>query len=236
LRARWLVKQNQPDQAVDQLLDVLALGRNVDRGKPVMVCSLVAIGAEEIAMKELAELLPTLPKEVVAALPDKLKQLPPTIAFSDLIRGEQQFGGGMLAQQMPAAAGPEAFEAMSPFYTAIEKASEESPPVSADDFKKKVTDAVATIDGKQHPMSVALAQNMVSSFTAFYSTFCMHQTHRSMLEAGLAIVRDGDGAISKSADPYGDGPFELSKASGGFELKGKLLDRKGNPVTMRFGK
>ena len=235
LRARFLIQQNQPSQAVDEILDVMALGRNVDRANPVMVTSLVAIGVEELAMSELAKTLPTLPRELVAALPDRLRALPPTTPFADLIRGEQKFGGGMLAQQLKAPDAQKAFDAMSPFYTTLEKASEETPPLSAADLKRKMSDAVSTID-KDQPVSRALAQNMVSSFVAFYSAWCMHITHRAMLEAGVVVVRDGPDAVKSSIDPFGDGPFELAKTAGGFELRSKLTDRADKPISMRFGK
>jgi hypothetical protein len=234
LRAKYLAQQNQPAQAVDQLLDVIALGRNIDRANPIVVTALVSIGVEEMAMNELAKILPTLPKEMIATLPDRLKQLPTPVKFADLIAGEQAFGGGMLAQQMKQPAAANAFSAMSPFYEAMKRAAEESPRLSAPDFKHKLTDAVSTI--KDQPVAVALAQNMVSSFTSFYTVFCIRQAHRAMLESAVLVLRDGDDAIRTSVDPFGDRPFELTKHGNGFELKSKLLDRKDQPLTMRFGK
>jgi hypothetical protein len=235
LRTRFLLKQGQPGQAVDQLMDVLALGRNLDRSNALMVSSLVSIGVESSAIKELATDLPALPRDVVATLADRLKQLPAPMKFSDLIAGEQQFGGALLAQQLNAPQAAKAFDAMSPFYDALKKACDESPPISADKFKQKMTDAVSTID-KDQTVSRALAQNMVPSFAAFYSAWCTREAQRQILEAGVAVVRDGPDAIKASADPFGDGPFDFSTTPGGFELKSKLLNRSGDPVSMRFGK
>jgi hypothetical protein len=235
LRARWLMQQNQPMQAVDQIVDVMVLGRNVDRFRPVLVASMVSVGIGEAAMSQLAEILPTLPRDVLTTLPDRLKQLPPTIAFADLMRGEQQFGGGMLAKQMNGAAGAKTFDAMSPFYEAVRKASEESPPLSSEEFKKKATEAIGAIE-KDQQVSKMLAQTLVSSFSAFYGTYNIHRAHRAMLDAAIVVARDGDDAVKSSTDPFGDGPFQFARRANGFELTSKWVDRSGKPVTMRFGK
>ena len=236
LRARLLAKNNQPTQAVEQLLDLLALARNVDRAHPIMISSLVAIAVEQNAMNELAVQLPALPKDLVARLPDQLKQLPPVVTFSDLIGGEQQFGAGMLASELKPPLAQDAFAAMSPFYTAVKKASEESPPLSAADFTRKITDAVSTINGKDPQVSRTLAMTLIPSVVPFYASYCTHVAHRAMLDAAIVVVRDGPESIKSSVDPFGDGPFELTRTANGFELQSKLLDRNDKPVTMRFGK
>jgi len=235
LRARLLMKQAKPNEAVDELLDVMAFGRNIDRANPIFVTSLVAIASEERAMNELAEILLSLPKETVAALPDRLAQLPPATPFADLIRGEQKFGGGMLAQQLKAPDAAKAFGAMSPFYDAMKEAADRSPPLTADAFKKKITNAVSTIDAKQ-PVARALAQNMVPPFAAFYTSYCKRVAHRAMLSAGILVVRDGDDAIKSTTDPFGEGTFSMTRSKTGFTLASQLLDRDDKRVTMKFGK
>jgi len=235
LHARLLLEQDEASKAVDQLLDVIAMARNIDRSNPLMVSSLVSIGIEELAMSELAQSLPALPRDVVATLPDRLKQLPAPAKFSELISGEQKFGGALLAQQLKAPQAAKAFDAMSPFYDAIKKASDEKPDISNEALKKKLTDAVSTIDANQS-VSRAMAQNMVPSFAAFYSTWCIRQEHRAMLDAGVQIVLNGPDAVQSSKDPFADNPFKFTRMSDGFELSGSVQDRKSKPVSMRFGK
>lgn len=59
------------------------------------------------------------------------------------------------------------------------------------------------------------------------------QAKLAMLRAALAMAIDGVGALKRSPDPFGDGPFELTKDDDGFELKSKLVvDQK--PVQLRF--
>jgi hypothetical protein len=235
LRARYLIKQNRWAEAVQTLLDVLTLGRNVGRENQTLVASLVAIGVEEATINELAGVLPRSPADAVRTLSERMKQLPQEIQFSDLMRAEQRYGAAMLSKQVPAPDNAKTLDAMAPFYKAVEEASEETPPLSAADFQRKMTDAVSTIDAQAHPVSRALAQNLVSSFQAFYATWCVHRTHEAMLLAAIQVVRDGPDAIKSSADPFSDGPFELQKKANGFELRSKLVGKDGKAVTMKFG-
>lgn len=55
----------------------------------------------------------------------------------------------------------------------------------------------------------------------------------TMLRAALAMAADGSGALERFPDPFGDGPFALTRDDESFELKSKLvIDRK--PVQLRF--
>lgn len=54
-----------------------------------------------------------------------------------------------------------------------------------------------------------------------------------MLQAAIDIVQHGTKAQPKHKDPFGDGPFEIDSAAGGFKLTSKLQVN-GTPVSMQF--
>ena len=235
LRARMQLKQQMPTEAVESLLDVKVLGRNISRTEMTMVANLVAMGIDSLATDELAQALPTLPREVVRTLPDRLKQLPAPVALPDLIRGERRFGAAMLVQSVKGDA-PKIEEALGPFYDAVTQAWEKSPPLSRDDFKQALNDAVSKMDGQKDQLSIGLVRPLLQSFVMFYQVSRMQQAKAAMLEAGILVVRDGPDAIQATVDPFGDRPFKYEKMGEGFRLRSALTGPDGKPVEMRFGK
>lgn len=235
LRARMQLKQQMPADAVDSLLDVKVLARNISRTEMTMVANLVSMGIDSLATDELAQALPTLPPEVIRTLPDRLKQLPAPVALPDLVRGERRFGAAMLAQSVKGDA-PKVAEALGPFYDAVTQAWEKSPPLSRDDFKQALSDAVSKMDGQKDQISIGLVRPLLQSFVAFYQVSRMQQAKAAMLDAGIVLVRDGPDAIQATVDPFGDGPFKYEKMGGGFLLRSALTGPDGKPVEMRFGK
>lgn len=62
------------------------------------------------------------------------------------------------------------------------------------------------------------------------------ELRRAMFKAALAVAADGPDRLKHFKDPFGDGPFEYRKTQGGFELRSKLKDHKGEPVKLVVGK
>ncbi len=65
-----------------------------------------------------------------------------------------------------------------------------------------------------------------------------HQTRLAMLKAAIDVVRDGKRALNRKEhqDLFGDGPFTYVSFDGGFELRSKLADNKGTPVSLTVGR
>ncbi|HEX8322465.1 MAG TPA: hypothetical protein VF595_01010, partial [Tepidisphaeraceae bacterium] len=87
LAARSDAAAGRWEAAVDDLLSGLAVARHVGQ-QPLLLCHLVEIGASVGTIDRLAKLLPSLPKEVAAALPAKLDALPPYAGWPAMIDGE----------------------------------------------------------------------------------------------------------------------------------------------------
>lgn len=235
LRAKMLFQRNDDSAALDELMDVLAMGRNVSKQSATMVASLVDIGVEQQTMNELAREAPKMPADLIRTLPDRLKQLPAAMTLADVARGERQFGAQLMADQIKTDA-PKTVSAMAPFYEAIEAASDQKPPPTSEEFKAKLVEAIGKIDDKNAPMAKSLAASLVPSWARYYQTFCLYRAHLAMLETGALILRDGNAALNSSSDPFGDGPFDYQKTAGGFALGSKLMDKNDEPVGLRFGR
>jgi Holliday junction resolvase len=61
------------------------------------------------------------------------------------------------------------------------------------------------------------------------------EIRRALFTAGLAVVRDGQGALKAHPDPIAGGPFEYTAFEGGFELRSKYKMADGKPLTLTFG-
>jgi hypothetical protein len=62
------------------------------------------------------------------------------------------------------------------------------------------------------------------------------EVRRALLSAALAVRQDGQEALKNHVDPVAGGQFEYVPFSGGFELRSKLMDRDGKPVTVTVGR
>ena len=56
----------------------------------------------------------------------------------------------------------------------------------------------------------------------------------AMLKAAVAVARDGQAALAKHNDPFGQGPFEYKALPQGFELKSKFV-MDGQPASLTAG-
>jgi len=58
---------------------------------------------------------------------------------------------------------------------------------------------------------------------------------RSMLRAGLALVRDGETAYRAVSDPFGSGPFGLERRGKGYLIRSAMNDEGKPDVTLAVG-
>jgi hypothetical protein len=58
---------------------------------------------------------------------------------------------------------------------------------------------------------------------------------RSMLQAGVVLIRDGDQAIRAEADPFGPGAFGLERRGKGYVIRSALNDEGKPEVSLEIG-
>ncbi|MGD0771148.1 MAG: hypothetical protein ABSB42_23425 [Tepidisphaeraceae bacterium] len=224
-RQRWSVQDSLHGQ--EDLLDALTLGRNVAHDHPILVVNLVQVGIEAMVLTHWAQLLPTMPAEQLAALPDRLKQLPDSPSMADMIRAEHLYA--VNSSNTPA----EAVAGMAPFYDSVAASLDQNPTPTPEAFQKMLDDGIAKIDPSS-AISRQMAQILAPSLARAYNSISAARAAGEMFKTGIAVVHDGEGAVGRSVDPFGQGPFEYAHTSQGFELRSKL-QRNGKPVKLDFG-
>jgi RNA polymerase sigma factor (sigma-70 family) len=225
LRARqeWRDRDFAGEQ--QDMLDALALARNVAHDHPIVVVMLVDAGCEEVVFTRWARLLPTtLPNELLT-LPDAFKELPAPPAMAQTIRAEQ--GYAMNSSNVP----PAIAAAMAPFYDSVAAALDKNPTPSEEEFRTILTEGLGRVGGAA---ARQLVQILIPSLTRIYNAISVERTREVMFKTGIAVVENGKSAVGKSSDPFGQGPFEYLQTPHGFELRSKL-QRDGKPVTLDFG-
>jgi hypothetical protein len=79
-----------------------------------------------------------------------------------------------------------------------------------------------------------LARTLLPALSKVIDARDRSRARLAMLKAAVAVVRDGQGALAKHADPFGKGPIQYAVRPQGFELRSALtLD--GKPVTLVVG-
>ena len=227
LRARQRWSNHDSLHGQEDLLDAMALGRNVAHVHPILVVVLIQVSIEQMVLTRWAQLLPTTPAEQLAALPDRLKQLPDPPRMADMIRAEQRYAVESSNVPVAITAG------MAPFYDFVAASLDQNPMPTREAFQKTLDDGIAKM-GVSSPSSRQMAQILVPSFVRAYEMFSVVRTTREMFRTGIAVAHDGEGAVGRSVDPFGHGPFEYARTSRGFELRSKL-QRDGKPVILDFG-
>jgi|GEM_PF-5141348 len=226
LRARQRWDKGDFAGAQDDFLDAVVAQRGMAGDRPTLIASLVKIGADQLIYVHWAGLLPTAPAEQLAALPERLSAMKPTATMGDILRGEQRFAATQTRIDITVVNG------MAPFYDAAADWCDQNPTGSTDDFKKALDDAVAKVT---NVTSHQMAQLAAPSIFRSYQTICADRETAEMFKARVDILRGGESAAAKTADPFTSGPFEYSKTGKGFELRGKML-LNAKQVKLDFGK
>jgi hypothetical protein len=98
-------------------------------------------------------------------------------------------------------------------------------------------DARVAVIQKAVPPGQVLFELLAPSVARVFQVRHRAQAKALMLRAAIGTQRGGPERLKEPtlADPFGDGPFEYRKTDGGFELKSKLVDDTGKPVTLTVG-
>lgn len=259
LRARHRFEDGDPRGGIDDALAAYELGR--DAGDPILICILVQYAIQNPAVDALARYLPQLKPAELQYLADRLARTPAGDELKAVWGTESKYmvdwaaermkqlskEGGDWGEKMLAmplwskedaarirAAGVPTLENMlaaiatiKTYLAELEKLTD-LPPGPQDarlaELKKQTAQA--------HPLADILMPNPAKVF----ETRRRWQARRAMLEAAVAVARDGAEALKRKehADPFGQGPFEYRKTEGGFELQSKLT-YEGKPVALTVG-
>jgi hypothetical protein len=124
-------------------------------------------------------------------------------------------------QNMPLAI----FDAAAPFYKAIGDAMDQ-PQAQFDQ----------TVDAEAAKLMLnPVVKNIAPTIKRIHVSYISVKVKRAMLDTAVDIVLNGEGAVSKSKDPGGDGAFGFSGSADRFTLTSKALESNDKPVTLRVG-
>ena len=220
LQSRYDLSQNQPKQAMDDALAMIALGRHAAQ-RNLLVCRLVADGVENIGIDRIAAILPSLPKELVKTLPDRIAKLPPMPDGKTFMAGEFAFAQKTIrAQKVPGAL----IDVLGPFYQNIGEAWS-LPPA---EFSDKLDAEVAKM--MLNPFAKTIAPSLKRPQETEYAL----QAKRALLNTAIDMTTSGEAALTKSKDPEGGQPFTSKPAPHGYTLVSKVR-RSDKPVTLTIG-
>jgi hypothetical protein len=262
LRARHRFEQGAPRDGVVDALAGLKLGHDLGND-PIMISVFVQLGLEGMAIDLLAQHLPRLSPEELDQLAQALDRLPARDRLKDVWATESRYMVDWFDERLKRAAAdagddwdervlampifgkeereklkaagvpsPEEtgaqLEAIRVYYREMEKVTD-LPPVERDARVNELEKSV-------RPQSV-LAQILLPAIHRVFNVRDRARAKHAMLRAAIATQRGGAERLKEPAlaDPYGKGPFEYRKTSGGFELQSKLKDDAGKPVTVTVG-
>ncbi|MGC4030276.1 MAG: hypothetical protein QM754_00815 [Tepidisphaeraceae bacterium] len=231
LSSRYQMSQAHPGEAVDDLLAGFAVGRHLGQ-RPLLITRLTMMAIESESVDQLAALLPKLPPDVAKKLPAKFDALPKPATLADVFEGERQLAPKLYDQQfatLPAAKRAKSkalLDGVAPLYDAIKAASDKSPA----DFDKAIDDAMTKLKGNP------FAETLVPGLKRIHDTDARIQAKTAMLRTAIAITADGPGALEKSKDPFGMGPFVRSDTAKGYTLTSALPPDRNGPVSLTIAK
>jgi RNA polymerase sigma factor (sigma-70 family) len=223
-RQRWSTQDFSGGQ--QDLMDALALDRNVSHDHQILVVTLVQVSIEQMVLTQWAKLLPATPAQELANLPDQINRLADPPSMAAMIRAEHTYS----IHQAGVPAG--VADSMTSFYDTIAASLDQNPTPTQEAFQKMLDDGIAKTGSPQ--IRQLMAQNIVPSLARAYGTVCAGRATRELFMTGIAVVRDGESAVSHSVDPFGNGPFEYVRTPRGFQLRSKLT-RDGKQITLDFG-
>ncbi|MCE9591759.1 MAG: hypothetical protein K8S99_14690 [Planctomycetes bacterium] len=257
LRARVEFADQKWDEGITDTTDVIRMARHVGNHE-LLIDILVEYSIENMAIETLAANLGAMPGEKVERLSAALAAVPPRSTTAEAMGGEKRWTvdwmrarvkagdqAGVtktIAQTMKADGKPELskeetaalaanmgalIDELAAVYAQAEKIV--SLPLTAYDA------AAQKFDSEIHQSTNILVRGVMPSVVSPRRTEFRTDARARMLTAAIALQTRGEEAFKAVKDPYGDDPFEKVAVEGGFELRSKLTDREGKPVTLRVG-
>jgi len=257
-RARLNFQQGRPAAAIDDLADVMTLGRHLATDG-LLVSVLVDYAVERLAVETAARHLGDLQPAQLQEFAARLDRLPPATTMHRAMEIEKEC---LLEPFIRDLSGPEGKEkAISllkslgdekdPNRKALRGFSREQlleglkalPPVYDKiavmmDRPPAEMKSVESLLAGVSPAARALGMGLLPAAVACRTHEVIHQTRRAMFEAPLAVVRGGPEQLKAEAwkDPYAGGPFSYEKTAPGFRLTSKTKDRDGKAIVLEVGR
>lgn len=256
LRARYFLSKRQADFAAEDLADAVTLGRHlaIDGSVPGL---LIQLQLQTNAAQVAAENFDRFDRPALAVFDKRLNGLPRATTAAATIQVLRETTLGWLRKQVTKEGTDAPRWAM--LYGWFDKSEAKLVDELLSGTQEEILSRVA--DGERmYDLAAELLELPADQFDAAYAAimneaeasgpltaFWLRDTQirqlrdrevesrakMTMLRAALAIAADGSGALERFPDPFGDGPFELTRGDEGFDLKSKLvIDNK--PVQLRF--
>jgi hypothetical protein len=222
LQARHGLRDGQPTLGVDDLMVATTVSRHAATTQPTIMTKMVETAAFRPAAEALAGQLPTLPKELVAALPGRFARLPKSSTMQMVVRGEFEFARATAPRQGAAAVLMVA--TLTGYYDALAEGGDLPP----DEFARLVDAQSARFSA--NPWAGIIAPQ----FKRSRELVAALQTRQAMLMTAIEVVLHGEAAVAASTDPCCNKPFAYKKTPRGFELTSALVYRD-RPVALRVG-
>lgn len=256
LSARRHARAGRVRDALDDLFAGLTLAHRIGTGG-LLISRFVAGGCEVTAFQTLGRILPVLGRDFLDDLSRRLDALPPPEPASAVIGPESRFILGYLRTKLEAV-GPtieddewakigfdaEEAEALKSLTGGdrekLLRHLEGTGPAFAELARRldlprpgcrSALDEFARTERTTQPIVAGLVENawgirhVVDRMTSL----------RSMLRAGIALVRDGEAAFRAVSDPFGTGPFGLERRGKGYLIRSALDDATKPEVSLQIG-
>jgi hypothetical protein len=223
--ARFAQQSGDFSGAIDDLLASMSLARHIGMNR-LLVDALVQIGIENRSVELLASMLPSLSRDQLKALAQRLDALPASTTGQQLLVAEFDHAQRSIRQQQAGFVSVSMVDSMKGFYEGLGGMIDTQSPA---DFAKSV-------DVKMDEYKLnTFAQTAGSTLKRFRETAALLQVRLAMLRCAIEVQADGDAAVARSHDPFDDGaPFTMTRTSSGFTLTSKLTAR-GTPVSLTAG-
>jgi hypothetical protein len=256
LRAQEEFRQHRPMEAIDDLANEMALAEHLSTDK-TMIGLLVRDAIEQRVIKNLTPHLQQLDKQSLNHLAERLAKLPVGSTLGEIIEMESRIGLKWILQraQNAAAVGepmdwtpirndlgasgqsllasvadisPEDIiadvQALRPYYAAARRLVE----TSTDQHQ---TDEALKILFKQYA-SKPLGPIFLHYWSHYFDTYAAGRTSLTLLQAAVAVVKEGPQQVKSFVDPINHRPLEYRAIPGGFDLVSTVTYR-GVPVRLR---
>jgi hypothetical protein len=259
-RARSNFEEGKSQEALDDLFAALMMGRHVAKeGVIVLIPLLVDYAIEATCLHVLAEYSPQVDAKTRAELKRRLAELPASRSLTDAVQGEKdvfhtwlieevkkpnpkdrvlEFVGKVPEEQI------EAFKKLqeSELLPATRRMGEYYDRMIADvklppDEVQKRYERLNQ-DIKNNGAKDLLSQWLFPWLHAGRKSEATHLTRLALIEAGLAVLKEGEDALKDPAlkDPFGDGPFAYKETDSGFVLTSDWELAPDKKLSLTFGK
>ena len=256
LSARRHVKLGQGRDALDDLFACLTLAHRVGTGG-VLIARVFECGGEVPAFRTLGRILPQLDRGTLDDLSQRLSAFPLPEPASATIGPESRFILGSIRAKL-VATGPRiedeewatiGFDGEE--MTALKRLTggdrakmlahlEATGPAFAElarrlDLPRPGYRAALDEFAKAEQSTQPIVAGLVEKSWGIRHVVDRMRALRSMLQAGLVLVRDGQPAFLVQSDPYGTGPFGLERRGKGYLIRSALTDEAKPEVSLEIG-